>query len=65
MRAAQLKKQIEIVHINDPFIPVDYMKYMFYVSLNSTDDVQLQLMSNCLLLNFSLFMNPSIYFIKR
>lgn len=32
MRAAQLKKQIEIVHINDPFIPVDYMKYMFYVS---------------------------------
>ena len=34
MRAAQLKKQIEIVHINDPFIPVDYMKYMFYVSFS-------------------------------
>jgi glyceraldehyde 3-phosphate dehydrogenase len=34
MRAAQHKQQIEIVHINDPFIPVDYMKYMFYVSVN-------------------------------
>jgi len=32
MRAARLKKEIQIVAINDPFIPVDYMKYMFYVS---------------------------------
>lgn len=31
MRAARLKKEIQIVAINDPFIPVDYMKYMFYV----------------------------------
>jgi len=30
MRAARLKKEIQIVAINDPFIPVDYMKYMFY-----------------------------------
>jgi len=30
MRAAREKKQIKITHINDPFIPVDYMKYMFY-----------------------------------
>jgi glyceraldehyde 3-phosphate dehydrogenase len=29
-RAAQHKKNVEIVAINDPFIPVDYMKYMFY-----------------------------------
>jgi lactate dehydrogenase-like 2-hydroxyacid dehydrogenase len=32
LRAARLKEQINIVAINDPFIPVDYMKYMFYVS---------------------------------
>jgi glyceraldehyde-3-phosphate dehydrogenase/erythrose-4-phosphate dehydrogenase len=35
MRAAQHKKQIQIVHINDPFITdLKYMQYMFYVSLN-------------------------------
>lgn len=33
MRAAKNKQHIQIVAINDPFIPVDYMKYMFYVSL--------------------------------
>ena len=31
LRAARMKKDIQIVAINDPFIPVDYMKYMFYV----------------------------------
>jgi len=30
LRAARLKPEITIVHINDPFIPLDYMKYMFY-----------------------------------
>jgi len=30
LRAARMKKDIQIVAINDPFIPVDYMKYMFY-----------------------------------
>jgi len=30
LRAAKDKKQIKITHINDPFIPADYMKYMFY-----------------------------------
>eukprot|EP01038_Epipyxis_sp_PR26KG_P011368 gene11368-15242_t len=30
LRAAKNKQQIQIVAINDPFIPVDYMKYMFY-----------------------------------
>lgn len=30
MRAARTNPQIQIVAINDPFIPVDYMKYMFY-----------------------------------
>lgn len=35
MRAAQHKKQIQIVHINDPFITdLKYMQYMFYVSSN-------------------------------
>jgi len=29
MRAAKTHKNIKITHINDPFIPVDYMKYMF------------------------------------
>jgi glyceraldehyde 3-phosphate dehydrogenase len=29
-RAAKDKKHIKIKAINDPFIPVDYMKYMFY-----------------------------------
>lgn len=29
-RAARLNPQIQIVAINDPFIPADYMKYMFY-----------------------------------
>ena len=32
LRAARLKPEIQIVAINDPFIPADYMKYMFYVS---------------------------------
>ena len=32
MRAARNNPKIQIVAINDPFIPVDYMKYMFYVS---------------------------------
>jgi hypothetical protein len=31
-RAARLNPNIQIVAINDPFIPPDYMKYMFYVS---------------------------------
>lgn len=30
MRAARNNPKIQIVAINDPFIPVDYMKYMFY-----------------------------------
>jgi len=30
LRAARMKPEIQIVAINDPFIPVDYMKYMFY-----------------------------------
>jgi len=30
LRAAKNKPHIQIVAINDPFIPVDYMKYMFY-----------------------------------
>jgi glyceraldehyde 3-phosphate dehydrogenase len=30
LRAARLNPEIRIVAINDPFIPVDYMKYMFY-----------------------------------
>lgn len=32
LRAARNKPNIQIVGINDPFIPVDYMKYMFQVS---------------------------------
>lgn len=47
MRAAQLKKQIEIVHINDPFIPVDYMKYMFYVSVPEIAIYTTQLQLQC------------------
>jgi glyceraldehyde 3-phosphate dehydrogenase len=30
LRAARTMPHIQIVSINDPFIPVDYMKYMFY-----------------------------------
>jgi len=30
MRAARTNPNIQIVAVNDPFIPVDYMKYMFY-----------------------------------
>jgi len=30
MRAARNFPNVEVVAINDPFIPVDYMKYMFY-----------------------------------
>lgn len=30
LRAARSKPDVQIVAINDPFIPVDYMKYMFY-----------------------------------
>jgi glyceraldehyde 3-phosphate dehydrogenase len=30
LRAARTKPDIQIVAINDPFIPVDYMRYMFY-----------------------------------
>lgn len=30
LRAARLKPEIQIVAINDPFIPADYMRYMFY-----------------------------------
>lgn len=30
LRAARLKPEIQIVAVNDPFIPVDYMRYMFY-----------------------------------
>jgi glyceraldehyde 3-phosphate dehydrogenase len=30
LRAARTMPHIQIVAINDPFIPVDYMKYMFY-----------------------------------
>jgi len=29
-RAARMNPRIQIVAINDPFIPVEYMKYMFY-----------------------------------
>ncbi len=36
VRAARLNPQIQIVAINDPFIPADYMKYMFYVSIYSS-----------------------------
>jgi glyceraldehyde 3-phosphate dehydrogenase len=32
LRAARQLPHIQVVAINDPFIPVDYMKYMFYVS---------------------------------
>ncbi len=32
LRAARLNPRIQVVAINDPFIPADYMKYMFYVS---------------------------------
>jgi glyceraldehyde 3-phosphate dehydrogenase len=32
LRAARLKPEIQIVAINDPFIPVDYMQYMIHVS---------------------------------
>lgn len=31
MRAAKLHPEIQVVAINDPFIPVDYMEYMFKV----------------------------------
>lgn len=30
LRAARNKPHIQVVHINDPFIPLDYLKYMFY-----------------------------------
>jgi len=30
LRAAKTKPNVQVVAINDPFIPVDYMKYMFY-----------------------------------
>jgi len=30
LRAARTKPDVQVVAINDPFIPVDYMKYMFY-----------------------------------
>jgi len=30
LRAARTMPHIQVVSINDPFIPVDYMKYMFY-----------------------------------
>ena len=30
LRAKQNFKDVQVVAINDPFIPVDYMKYMFY-----------------------------------
>jgi len=30
LRAARTKPNVEVVAINDPFIPADYMKYMFY-----------------------------------
>ena len=53
MRAAQLKKQIEIVHINDPFIPVDYMKYMFYVSFPEIAIYITQLQLQCPNLEFA------------
>ena len=33
LRAARNNPQIQIVAINDPFIPAEYMKYMFYVSV--------------------------------
>ena len=33
--AAKFNPEIQIVAINDPFIPVDYMKYMFYVSTHA------------------------------
>ena len=30
LRAAKRFPNIQVVAINDPFIPADYMKYMFY-----------------------------------
>ncbi|RYH11477.1 type I glyceraldehyde-3-phosphate dehydrogenase [archaeon] len=30
LRAARSKPDVQVVAINDPFIPADYMKYMFY-----------------------------------
>lgn len=32
LRAAQRHPDVQVVAINDPFIPADYMKYMFAVS---------------------------------
>jgi len=32
LRAKKNFPDIQVVAVNDPFIPVDYMKYMFYVS---------------------------------
>lgn len=33
MRAAAQRKDINVVAVNDPFIPVEYMEYMYkYVS---------------------------------
>jgi glyceraldehyde 3-phosphate dehydrogenase len=33
LRAVRDKPNIQVVAINDPFIPVDYMRYMFNVSI--------------------------------
>ena len=33
MRAAANKPNINIVAVNDPFIPVDYMEYVGYVHI--------------------------------
>jgi glyceraldehyde-3-phosphate dehydrogenase/erythrose-4-phosphate dehydrogenase len=33
MRAARTNPNIKIVAVNDPFIPVDYMKYVLFMYL--------------------------------
>jgi hypothetical protein len=39
MRAAANKPNIKIVAINDPFIPVDYMEYMYKVGTRQAGNV--------------------------
>jgi len=45
LRAAMDKGGVEVVAINDPFIPLDYMVYMFKYDLPTVDSrVKLQLL---------------------
>jgi glyceraldehyde 3-phosphate dehydrogenase len=34
LRAALRSPDVQVVAINDPFIPADYMRYMFQVSIS-------------------------------